>query len=122
MDIHHLKVFASVYKHKSFSIAAEELNLTQPTVSDHIKALEVELNCKLFDRLPRKIIPTREAAVLIVRAQEIIERVEGFKDVLARVQKRPFRTPCNRRKHDPRHLYPSRSYGIIQTEEPICPL
>ena len=87
MDIHHLKVFASVYKHKSFSIAAEELNLTQPTVSDHVKALEGELNCKLFDRLPRKIIPTREAAVLIVRAQEIIERVEGFKDALAEFRK-----------------------------------
>jgi DNA-binding transcriptional LysR family regulator len=55
-------------------------------VSDHIKALEAELNCA-FDRLPRKIIPTREAAVLIVRAQEIIERVEGFKDVLAEFRK-----------------------------------
>ena len=87
MDIHHLKVFASVYRHKSFSIAAEELKLTQPTVSDHIKALEEELNCRLFDRLPRKIIPTREAAVLIGRAQEIIERVEGFRDVLAEFRK-----------------------------------
>lgn len=87
MDIHHLKVFASVYKHKSFSIAAEELNLTQPTVSDHIKALEGELNCKLFDRLPRKIIPTREASVLIGRAQEIIEKLEGFKDVLSEFRK-----------------------------------
>jgi DNA-binding transcriptional LysR family regulator len=87
MDIHHLKVFASVFKHRSFSKASEELHLSQPTVSDHIKALEVELNCKLFDRLPRKIIPTREAAVLIGRAQEIIERVEGFKDVLAEFRK-----------------------------------
>src|SRR5574340_735126 len=87
MDIHHLKVFASVYKNRSFSIAAEELNLTQPTVSDHIRALEEELNCRLFDRLPRKIIPTREAAVLIVRAQEIIERFEGFNDVLAEFRK-----------------------------------
>lgn len=87
MDIHHLKVFASVYKHKSFSKAAEELYLTQPTVSDHIRSLEQELNCKLFDRLPRKIIPTREAVVLIGRAQEIIERVEGFKDVLVEFRK-----------------------------------
>lgn len=87
MDIHHLRVFAAVFKHRSFSKASEELRLTQPTVSDHIKALEEELNCKLFDRLPRKIIPTREAAVLIVRAQEIIERLEGFRDVLAEFRK-----------------------------------
>lgn len=87
MDIHHLKVFASVYKHRSFSKAAEELYLTQPTVSDHIRALEQELNCRLFDRLPRKIIPTREAAVLIGRTQDIIERVEGFKDLLGEFRK-----------------------------------
>ncbi len=82
MDIHRLKVFASVFKHRSFSRAAEELNLTQPTVSDHIKALEEELNCKLFDRLSRKIIPTREAGVLIGRTNEVIEKVEGMKDLL----------------------------------------
>lgn len=87
MDIHHLRVFAAVFKHKSFSKAAEELNLTQPTVSDHIRSLEEELNCKLFDRLSRRIIPTKEAAVLIVKAQEIIDRVEGFKDVLGEFKK-----------------------------------
>lgn len=87
MDIRHLRVFASVYRHRSFSRAAEELHLTQPTVSDHMRAFEQELKCKLFDRLPRKIIPTKEAAVLIGKAQEIIEKVEGFKDVLGEFRK-----------------------------------
>lgn len=87
MDIHHIRVFAAVFKHKSFSIAAEELNLTQPTVSDHVKALEDELSCRLFDRLPRKVLPTKEAAVLIIKAQEIIERVEGFKDIIGEFRK-----------------------------------
>jgi len=87
MDIHHLRVFASVYRNKSFSKAAEELSLTQPTVSDHIRALEAEFECRLFDRLTRKVIPTREAAVLIGKAQEIIERVEGFRDVLGEFRK-----------------------------------
>ncbi len=87
MDIHHLKVFASVYRHKSFSRAAEELHLTQPTVSDHVRALEDELNCRLFDRLPRKVLPTKEAAVLIAKAQDIIERVEGFRDILGEFRK-----------------------------------
>jgi DNA-binding transcriptional LysR family regulator len=82
MDIHHLKVFALVFKYKSFSKAADELQLTQPTVSQHIRALEEELNCKLFDRLARKIIPTKEAGMLIGRAQEIIEKAESFKNLL----------------------------------------
>jgi DNA-binding transcriptional LysR family regulator len=87
MDIHHLRVFASVFKHRSFSKASEELHLTQPTVSDHIKALEVELKCKLFDRLSRKIIPTKEAGVLIGRANEIIEKVEGIRGLLGEFSK-----------------------------------
>lgn len=87
MDIHHLRVFASVFKHKSFSRAAEELRLTQPTVSDHIRALEEELNCKLFDRLNRKIIPTKEAGTLIGSAQDIIEKVEGIKDLLGELRR-----------------------------------
>jgi DNA-binding transcriptional LysR family regulator len=87
VDIHHLRVFASVFKHRSFSKASEELHLTQPTVSDHIKALEGELNCKLFDRLSRKIIPTKEAGVLIGRASEIIEKVEGIQGLLGESRK-----------------------------------
>ena len=48
MDIHHLRVFASVFKNRSFSKASEELHLTQPTISNHIKALEDEFECKLL--------------------------------------------------------------------------
>lgn len=86
-DIHHLRVFASVFKHRSFSKAAEELHLTQPTVSDHIKALEEELNCKLFDRLARRTLPTHEAGLLIGRTQEIIDKLDGFKDILGESRK-----------------------------------
>lgn len=87
MDIHHLKVFASVFRNRSFSKASEELHLTQPTVSDHIKSLEEELNCRLFDRLGRKIIPTREAGVLVGRVTEIIEKVEGIQELLGEFRK-----------------------------------
>jgi DNA-binding transcriptional LysR family regulator len=82
VDIHHLRVFASVFKNRSFSKASEELHLTQPTVSDHIKSLEEELNCRLFDRLSRKIIPTKEAGVLIGHVNEILEKVEGIQGLL----------------------------------------
>lgn len=51
MDLHHLRVFAAVFKKRSFSKASEELLLSQPTVSDHIKSLEEYLGCRLFDRL-----------------------------------------------------------------------
>ncbi|BCB96545.1 LysR family transcriptional regulator [Dissulfurispira thermophila] len=87
MDIHQLKIFTSVFKNKSFSKASEELYLTQPTVSDHIKVLEDELNCKLFDRLGRTIMPTKEAEVLFNHALEIIEKADNIKDLLCNLKK-----------------------------------
>ena len=79
MDIHHLKVFLSVFKNRSFSKASEDLHLTQPTISSHIKALEDELEVRLFDRLGRTIVPTTEAEALQPRAAEAVESVEELK-------------------------------------------
>ncbi|HXX53779.1 MAG TPA: selenium metabolism-associated LysR family transcriptional regulator [Thermodesulfovibrionales bacterium] len=87
MDIHHLRIFASVFRHKSFSKASEELFLTQPTVSDHIKTLEEELSCRLFDRLGRSIVPTKEADALYTHAVEIIEKADVLKEVIGQVTK-----------------------------------
>jgi DNA-binding transcriptional LysR family regulator len=84
MDIHQLKVFASVFKNKSFSRASQKLNLSQPTISAHIKALEEEYNCKLFDRLGRTIIPTNEAEVLYKHAIEIIEKSDSVKEAIGK--------------------------------------
>jgi len=68
------KVFTSVFKNKSFSKASEELHLTQPTISNHIKALEDEFDCKLFDRLGRTILPTKEAEVLYSHSLKLLKR------------------------------------------------
>ncbi len=87
MDIHHLRVFTSVFKNRSFSRASEELYLTQPTISDHIRALEEELDCRLFDRLGRSIIPTKEAEILYNHAAEIIEKMNNIKEVIGRFKK-----------------------------------
>jgi DNA-binding transcriptional LysR family regulator len=87
MDIHHLRIFAAVFKHKSFSKASEELYLTQPTVSDHIKTLEEEMACRLFDRLGRTIIPTKEAEALYTHALEIIEKADHIKEVVGQFKK-----------------------------------
>lgn len=82
MDLHQLKVFVSVYKNMSFSRASEELNLSQPTISDHIKNLEEGLNSRLFDRLGRSIAPTEEAVLLYAKAVELIEKFETLKSEL----------------------------------------
>lgn len=83
MDIHQLKIFAKIYKKRSFTKSSEELFLTQPTVTEHIKKLENELGCKLFDRTSRFVIPTKEADLLYDYVIEIIDKLENVKNAIA---------------------------------------
>ena len=80
IETRHLKVFVAVYNTRSFTKAAEELYTSQPTVSEHIQNLESRLNCKLFDRLGRTILPTNEAELLYTRAITILEDLQKLED------------------------------------------
>ena len=80
IETRHLKIFVTVYKVRSFTKAAEELYTSQPTVSEHIHNLEARLNCKLFDRLGRSIMPTAEAEVLYPRAIGILEDMQRLEE------------------------------------------
>lgn len=83
MELHHLRIFASVYGNRSFSKASKELNISQPTISEHIKNLEAELGCQLFDRLGRTIAPTKEAELMYPGAMHIIEAADRLKETVA---------------------------------------
>jgi len=83
IETRHLRIFAAVYKNRSFTKAAELLHTSQPTISEHIRNLELRLNCQLFDRLGRTIMPTREAEILYPRARAILEDLQKLEDDLA---------------------------------------
>lgn len=72
MDFKQLEIFVSVAKHKSFSKAAKELFLTQPTVSSHIQNLESELNTVLINRNNKTVSITEAGKVLYTHALEIL--------------------------------------------------
>jgi len=72
MDLRRLEVFAKVAELRSFSRAAEALGLTQPTVSEHVRALEDELGVPLLDRLGRGTAPTRAGALLLGYARRML--------------------------------------------------
>ncbi len=83
IETRHLKIFVTVYKARSFTKAAEELYTSQPTVSEHIQNLEARLNCKLFDRLGRSILPTSEAEILYPRAIAILEDLQRLEEEIS---------------------------------------
>ena len=87
MNIHQLTVFVSVFKNKSFSKASDKLQLTQPTISNHIKLLEDELDCTLLDRSSKTIIPTKQAEVIYGYSLDIIKKADTIKDALGKLKK-----------------------------------
>jgi DNA-binding transcriptional LysR family regulator len=72
MDLRRLEIFAKVAELGSFSRAAHALSLTQPTVSEHVRALEDELGIQLLDRLGRGAAPTRAGQLLLGYAQRML--------------------------------------------------
>lgn len=72
MEIRVLKYFLAVARYGNITRAAEELHLTQPTLSRQLNELENELGRQLFIRGKRKVMLTEEGEFLKARAKEII--------------------------------------------------
>lgn len=73
MDIRVLRYFLMVAQEGSFSRAAEQLYLSQPTLSRQIHELEKELGVTLLTRTNRNVTLTKEGVRLRKRALEIVE-------------------------------------------------
>ncbi len=76
MDFRKLEVFCKVYELRSFSKAALQSYLTQPTVSGYIAFLEDKFGAKLFDRLGKEISPTKAGETLYAYAKKILATKE----------------------------------------------
>jgi DNA-binding transcriptional LysR family regulator len=72
IDFRHLETFCRVAGLKSFSKAADDLFLTQPTVSGHILSLEQSLSLRLFDRTSREARLTKAGEVFLEYALKIL--------------------------------------------------
>ncbi|MBT3388260.1 MAG: LysR family transcriptional regulator [Desulfobacula sp.] len=76
MDLWQMKIFVAIVETKSFSKASELLNLSQPTVSSHIKDLENHFECRLLDRLGKYTEPTKAGQILYQYAKRLLELKE----------------------------------------------
>jgi DNA-binding transcriptional LysR family regulator len=75
MNLKQLEVFLAVAESGSFSRGAEASYLTQSTVSQHISALEDELEMRLLDRTPRGAQLTDAGRLLVTHAHRIVNEV-----------------------------------------------
>ena len=82
INLKQLEAFVTTAEYSSFTKAAEELFLTQSTVSSHINALEKALDTRLIQRSARqRVALTREGEVVYREAREILERCQALQDL-----------------------------------------
>jgi DNA-binding transcriptional LysR family regulator len=84
--LHQLKVFETTARHGSFTKAAEELSITQPTVSGQVKQLTQAIGMPLFEHIGRKLYLTEAGAELLATCQGIFEQLDNFEMKLAALQ------------------------------------
>lgn len=87
MDPHLLRTFVAVARCGSFSQAARELGYTQSAVSQHIAALETDLNAVLLTRRP--VAPTDVGVRLLEHAGPLLLRLDAARADIARLTAEP---------------------------------
>src|SRR3989440_11918685 len=86
MDVRDLQVFLSVAKHLNYTRAAEEVNLSQPSVSVRMRELERDLGSKLFEQLGKKIALTEGGQLLVPYATRIIATMSDARQAIDELQ------------------------------------
>jgi len=85
MNFNQLRIFHSVAKNKSFTLAAKELYLTQPAVSIQIHLLEEDYGVKFFNRSGKGIQITEEGELLLSYAEKIFNLSDEANEALRQI-------------------------------------
>lgn len=92
MTLKQIEAFVKIANNKSFTLAAKELYITQPTVSAYINSMEDELGVRVFDRTTKEVQLSEEGKQIYLYAKEILEltnKIQGAfsKDVTEHMAK-----------------------------------
>lgn len=88
IDLAKLQTFLHVAQSMSFSEAAAQLHLTQPTISHHIKTLERDLGVELFDRSGGGLRLTEAGTLLLPRARKLLHEAFGIQQMMESLEER----------------------------------
>jgi DNA-binding transcriptional LysR family regulator len=84
MELRHLRYFVAVAEEAHITRAAERLGMQQPPLSQQIRAIERELDVRLFRRKPRGVELTDAGSALLDEARAILMRVDHAFDATRR--------------------------------------
>ena len=76
MEIYQLRYFVYAAKYENITMAAQELNVSQPSISKAIQSLERELKTELLRKNGRSCVLTRDGYLLQERVVPLLEEIE----------------------------------------------
>ena len=76
MELRDLRYFVGVAQHRSFSRAADALQIAQPSLSEQIRKLEEELGAPLFERTSRGVVLTDAGEALLPKARAVLAQAD----------------------------------------------
>src|SRR5438128_8287223 len=82
VSLHQLSVFRAVARHQSFTRAAEELYISQPAVSAHVRELERLYGVELFEQVGRRVRLTEAGRLLEEYANRLLALIEESRRAL----------------------------------------
>jgi len=82
LNLHLLRLFVTVAKTGSFSRAADVLHISQPAISKGVRDFELQIGCRLLDRTPKGVRPTREGEALTRHAETLFAAERAAEDEL----------------------------------------
>ncbi len=83
ITLQQLRVLWAVWHAKTVSKAAKLLNLSQPTISQHLAKLEALVGVRLFDRRMARMVPTTEGMTLVQHALRVLREMQRLEEGLA---------------------------------------
>ena len=82
LDSRQVRAFCVLARNGSFTQTARELHLTQSGISHSIKALEIDIGCRLLDRLGKKVVLTQAGEQFLQHATKILHEMENARTAL----------------------------------------
>lgn len=76
VDMEWYRTFKTIYQTGTLTGAAQELLISQPNVSQHLSALEAHVGKQLFERKPRRMVPTDYGKLFYTQIIEAVEKLE----------------------------------------------
>jgi LysR family transcriptional regulator, low CO2-responsive transcriptional regulator len=82
-SLQQLRIFEAVARHRSYTRAAEELNLTQPAVHIQVRRLEAAAGLRLLESRGRRMTLTRAGEAMLDASEEVLGRLKRLSGTFA---------------------------------------